>query len=102
MTSNERGRRGGNSCSKGEYDSETHDGWVETEGNWKIDNGKECLGKVERWGGTLYLRIIAEQGELVHAKSALIMGISKGRQSPSVIDRSAQLGRWRTALAGAH
>ena len=31
LTSNERGRCGDNSGSKGEYDSETHDGWVETE-----------------------------------------------------------------------
>ena len=32
MTNNERGRCEDNSGSKGEYVSEMHDGWVETEG----------------------------------------------------------------------
>ena len=31
LTNNERGRCGENSGGKGEYGSETHDGWVETE-----------------------------------------------------------------------
>ena len=36
LTNNERGRCGDNSGSKGEYDRETHDDWVETEGGSKI------------------------------------------------------------------
>lgn len=43
MTNNERRICGDNSGGKSEYDSETHDGRVETGSSWE----KESLGKVE-------------------------------------------------------